>query len=116
MEFKGKLVKKPILTTGVTKAGKNWASCEFIVEEQTQYPQKGKFKYFAQDDKTKFVKSFAEKAKAGDKLDISFNIKCNDYQGKEYIELSVWSVKFADQKAKEPFIEVKQEDDLDLPF
>jgi len=51
MEFKGRVAKTPKLSEGLTKAGKDWASCEFIIEEEGQYPQKAKFKYFGQDDK-----------------------------------------------------------------
>jgi len=121
MEFKGRVAKTPKLSEGLTKAGKDWASCEFIIEEEGQYPQKAKFKYFGQDDKVKYVKQFSEKAKIGSMVDVKFNIKCNEYNGNDYVELNAYFVALeSSSEQTEQFENQNQgnnkEESSDLPF
>lgn len=68
-----------------------WAKRTFVVEEQgVEYPQKAVFNLFKNGEYTdmagdKFPLS------VGDEVEVEYLIKANEYKGKWYGDLSVWS-------------------------
>lgn len=123
MEFKGKLIHKSEVTKGKTKeTNKDWQSVEFVLEEVGQtYPQKANFKYFAMDDKCKWVGIFANTSNIGDIIEVKFSIDAREYNGKFYTELKAYSVfntSRKEGKEEKPISQEPMQDDenLGLPF
>lgn len=59
---------------------------EFVVETIDQYPQMIKFELLK--DKTNLTDSFNQ----GDSINVHFDIRGNEYQGKYYVNLVCWKV------------------------
>jgi len=82
---------------------------EFVVTTAEQYPQDVKFE-ITQDK----VDNFLQYNKVGDEVEVSFNIRGNEYNGKYYVNLQAWKVfkaaKQQEVQGEEPIAEE------DLPF
>tara|TARA_R110002124_G_scaffold283449_2_gene459480 strand:- start:6540 stop:6872 length:333 start_codon:yes stop_codon:yes gene_type:complete len=71
---------------------------EFVVTTKEQYPQDIKFEITQAK-----VEDFIKYNKVGKEVDVSFNIRGNEYNGKYYVNLQAWKVFGAtsDQKKQE---------------
>ena len=109
LEVVGKLTKKLDVVKGTTKAGKEWSKQEFIVKTDEKYNNLYCFEVFG-DDKVKVLSGLNE----GSEVQVSFNVKCNEYEGRYYTSLSAWRLSSNESISVEP--EVVQADEDDLPF
>ena len=121
MNFKGVITEISAVKSGLTKAGKEWKTIEFVVEEQKEeWPQSGVFKLFKMAEHVSHVDNFSTYNKVGDVVDVEFNLKCNKVKESYFQELSVWKVNklSASQgvKVQEPVVVSQVEDESDLPF
>ena len=70
---------------------KTWDSgfskVEFVVTTQEQYPQDVRFE-IVKDKAENFLKF----NKVGDSVDVSFNVRGNEYNDKYYVNLEAWKV------------------------
>ena len=83
---------------------------DFVVTTLEQYPQDVKFE--AVKDKATALDSF----NVGDNVDVSFNVRGNEYNGKYYVSLQSWKVtKVGTPGATQPSAKELVEED-DLPF
>ena len=93
MNFKGVITEISAVKSGLSKAGTEWKSIEFVVEEQKDsYPQSGVFKLMKSGEHVKHVDNFTTYNKVGDQVDVEFNLKCNKWKDSFFQELSVWKV------------------------
>ncbi len=94
---------------------------EFVVTTQEQYPQDVKFE--AIKEKGDMLDQYNE----GDRVNVKFNIRGNEYNGRYYINLQSWAISRAESDAGEgdnipdlPPLEPSQLDESaeedDLPF
>ncbi len=99
---------------------------EFVVTTQEQYPQDVKFE--AIKEKVDLLDAY----KPGDEVNVHFNIRGNEYQGKYYVNLQAWRLERGQGSASpEPKVAAtqptatgstppppppSQEDEDDLPF
>lgn len=92
---------------------------EFVITTQEQYPQDIKFE--AVKDKTAVLDTVS----IGDSIDVSFNVRGNEYNGKYYVNLQAWRIQKSDAsapaappmpEAPNTAIESFGEEDDDLPF
>lgn len=60
---------------------------EFVITTKEQYPQDVKFEVVK--DK---AEKFEEFNKVGDEVDVKFNVRGNEYNGKYYVNLQAWYV------------------------
>ncbi len=60
---------------------------EFVLTTNDQYPQDVKFEVLK--DK---VDNFVKYNKVGQDVDVSFNVKGNEYKGKYYVSLAAWKI------------------------
>ena len=85
---------------------------EFVLTTKEQYPQDVKFE-ITQDK----IDNFTKYNKTGDEVEVSFNIRGNEYNGKYYTNLQAWKVFKADKSndtlQDQPTTEEVEED---LPF
>lgn len=101
MHIKGKLKVKfdeQVFDSGFKKR-------EFVITTDDQYPQDVKFELFK--DKTSDIDQVA----VNQHIEVHFDIRGNEYNGKYYNNLVAWKVQKVNVEA--PVIE---EDDDDLPF
>jgi hypothetical protein len=103
--------------TGQSKDGKEWKKITFVVSNNDGFEgaeQIFAFEIFGAEKVDKFL----QYNKEGDTVDVDFNIRTNEYQGKYYTSLQAWKVFKADgqtqapQQADAPVID----DEDDLPF
>ncbi len=62
---------------------------EFVVTTEEQYPQDIKFELYK--DKTSAIDKFKE----GDLLNVSFNVRGSEYNGKYFVNLNAWKIDMA---------------------
>jgi len=87
---------------------------EFVITTNDEkYPQDVKFE-IVQDKVDDFIKY----NKVGASVDVSFNVRGNEYQGKYYVSLSAWKVFKSEANAPATDIGVPTEElaTNDLPF
>jgi hypothetical protein len=59
---------------------------EFVITTDEQYPQDVKFEVIK--DKTSLLDNFS----VGDNVDVSFNVRGNEYQGRYFVNLQAWRI------------------------
>ena len=85
---------------------------EFVITTEDQYPQDVKFE-IVQDKCDDFLKY----NKVGKQVEVSFNVRGNEYKEKYYVSLSAWKVFGANAETKTAETVAEVEDDSSgLPF
>ena len=106
-----KQIGKIKLIGDVQQFDSGFKKVEFVVTSDGEYPQDIKFE-IVQDKVDNFLK-FND---VGQKVEVSFNIRGNEYQGKHYVSLQAWKV-FTLDKAQEQSAPVNSNAVADdLPF
>ena len=115
-ELKGTL--KEIFDTVTFDSG--FQKREFVVTTNGDYPQDIKFEFTK--DKTQLLNV----AKVGDSVNVAFNLRGNEYNGKYYVNLQAWKIDYdngaaqiakeARQKTQEPVNSGADVGEDDLPF
>jgi hypothetical protein len=114
MELKINGKVKVILDTQTFDSG--FSKREFVITTQEQYPQDVKLECIK--DKTAMLDSLT----VGDDVDVSFNIRGNEYNGRYFVNLQAWRIeKGAATTAPAPeapdtALEPMAEGEDDLPF
>ena len=91
---------------------------EFVVTTQEQYPQDIKFE--AVKEKATALDAY----NVGDDVDVAFNVRGNEYNGKYYVNLQAWKINKSTgapaaaptPQAPDTTLEPMSEADDDLPF
>jgi len=110
MKVTGKIENILETQTGTSKTGKEWKKTSFVVKTDDEYNNLYCFDVFGEEKVDKFLQYNAK----GDVVDVDFNVKTNEWQGKYFTSLDAWKVFKADNsKQKE---EVAVEEEGDLPF
>ena len=99
---------------GTSKAGKEWEKLTFVITNNEGY--EGSEQIFAFDvfgDKK--VAKFLEHNQVGREVDVSYNIRTNEYNGKYFANLQSWMVKDSVQESVSENTQGEVVDD-GLPF
>ena len=90
---------------------------EFVITTNEQYPQDVKLECIK--DKTSLLDGLSE----GEDVEVSFNVRGNEYNGKYYVNLQAWRLNKSggaapptEEAPAEPDFEPVGDDDDDLPF
>ncbi len=87
---------------------------EFVIETSEEYPQKVKFEL------TQVKTALIEDYEIGDLIDVEFNIRGNEWNGKYFVNLQAWKLTRLKvvQKKAESEMETTPTDSIDddLPF
>lgn len=112
MEITGKLIKKDIPTTGMSKAGKPWNKQGFVIETEEQYPKK----VFIETMSDKVIEAL-ENYSAGYKMTVSINIESREYNERWYTSISAWNI-IGDESNKPSVVDATHQNESsdDLPF
>ena len=116
MDFKlsGTIDKIAEVIKGESQAGKAWQKVTFSIKNNDGYEgaeQVFAFEIFGEDKVEKFI----QYNKVGKAVDVSFNIRTNEYKEKFYTTLQAWKVFGSDAEQTKPVEEFDHEED-DLPF
>jgi single-strand DNA-binding protein len=84
---------------------------EFILTTDDKYPQDIKFESL-KDDADNFIKY----NHPGDAVEVSFNIRGNEYKEKYYVNLQAWKVVKLEVDKIDESLEKKEQESDDLPF
>ena len=88
LSLKGTIVSFKEVQEGETKAGSAWKKQEFVIDTKTEYDNLICFEVFGEEKVNNLTKYQA----VGDEVNVQFNIKCREYEGKHYTTLSAWRI------------------------
>lgn len=104
-------IKGKILSIGEVKDFDNGAKAiSYQVETSEQYNNFYSFEMYKGADHVEHLDNFLKYNKVGDSVEVEFNVRTNEYQGKYYTSLTSWKC----SKEQQETVEEPQEDDL--PF
>jgi len=87
MEIRGKIIQVLDPKEGVSaRSGQPWKTQDYVLETFDQYPRKMCFNVFGADKINEFA------IKAGETLDVSFDIDAHEYQGRWFNSIRAWRV------------------------
>lgn len=116
MELKGKIKFIGDVQKGTSKDGNEWQKLTFVISNNEGY--NGTEQIFAFDVfGTEKVEQFNQYNSLGKEVEVSFNIRTNEYQGKYFTSLQAWKIYgggSTEQSAPAQTIQEESEDDL--PF
>ena len=107
---------------GTSKAGKQWKKVVFVCETDEQYNNTYAFEIFQGEGKTK-ADDFISKYNVGDTVNVTFNVSCNEWNGKYFTGLAAYQYAKIDEStgaeaytgpAPEDF--TPMDDSEELPF
>ena len=112
-----KLIGKVKLILDLQSWDSGFTKREFVITTNEQYPQDVKLECIK--DKTSLLDGLSE----GDDVEVSFNVRGNEYNGKYYVNLQAWRLtksgraeSINEPPPSEPDFEPVGDDDDDLPF
>lgn len=89
MDLQGKVIAVLPAREGTSARGP-WKSQEYVIETHDQYPKKMVFNVFGADR----IEQFA--IKAGDELNVSFDIDAHEYNDRWFNNIRAWNVQRVD--------------------
>jgi hypothetical protein len=113
MQVTGTIKTMTGVQTGQTKDGSEWKKITFVVSNNEGFEgaeQIFAFEIFGAEK----VDNFLKYNKEGDTVDVDFNIRTNEYQGKYYTSLQAWKVFKSEATQAQP--QASDDDDDSLPF
>ena len=97
-----------------------YLSLDFIVTTEEKYNNVYCLNLFKSQDKSADIHKFVQYYNVGDLVKVSFNIRCNEYNGKYYTNLSMYRVDRLDELPKQDEVNSKtfapDREEADLPF
>jgi hypothetical protein len=114
MQVKGTITKVTDVQVGQTKDGSEWKKITFVVSNNEGFEgavQEYAFEIFGAEK----VDNFLKFNKVGDSVDVDFNIRTNEYNGKYYTSLQAWKV-YKENATQAPQPSISEEINDDLPF
>lgn len=92
MEIKGKIIVVLPERGGVSQAGKEWMTQEYVLETEDRYPRKMSFSVFGAERIAQF------NIQLGEVLTVKFEIDCKEYNGRWYNSITAWKVERENQQ------------------
>lgn len=89
-EIKGKIIAILPKRSGVTRTGNTWASQEYVLETQEQYPRRLLFEAYGEDKIMEFY------INDGDIVNVKFDCFAHQYNGRWYNCIRAWEVEHLD--------------------
>ena len=86
LEVKGKIKQIMPVSSGVSKAGKDWQKQEFVIETDDQYPKQVCFTLF--NDKISLLQSF----EVGTDVNVAFSVESREFNGRWYHNINAWRI------------------------
>lgn len=93
-EIKGKIIAILPKRSGVARTGNTWASQEYVLETQEQYPRRMVFEAYGEDKIQEFF------IHQDDLVQVKFDVNAHEYKGKWYNSIRAWEVNHLDLNKK----------------
>jgi len=97
-----------------------YLSLDFIVTTEEKYNNVYCLNLFKSQEKSADIHKFVQYYNVGDLVKVSFNIRCNEFNGKYYTNLSMYRVDRLDELPKQEEVNSKtfapDREEADLPF
>lgn len=121
-EIKGTIKNILEVESGTSKAGKEWSKLTFVVSNNDGY--EGAEQIFAFDIfGAEKVEDFLKYNKVGKDVEVSFNIRTKEYNGKYYTTLQSWKIfssskgdQYTESIEDEKVSGIVEDETDDLPF
>ena len=110
MKIKGQIIS--ISDVEVAGSGKK---LNFQIDTKEEYNNIISFDMFKSGDYIKHVEEFSTFNNVGDTVEVEFNIKSREYQGRWYTNLEAWRVNKPDRAESTP-TETFVDESSDMPF
>lgn len=97
----------------------------FEIDTKEEYKNILSFNLFKTAEYVSHVENFSTYNQVGDNVEVEFNIKCNEWQGKYYTSLDCWKVEKVDKTTHEEILSdlkqaeadrIQEQKDSGLPF
>lgn len=92
MEIKGKIIVELPERGGVSQAGKEWMTKEYVLETQDRYPRKMLFNVFGRERIEQF------NIQLGEVITVKFDIDSKEYNGRWYNSITAYKVERENQQ------------------
>lgn len=92
MEVEGKVILFIGERSGVSKAGNNWKTKEYVLETKENFPRKIAFDFFGE-------RADQFPLNVGDEIKLSFDIESREYQGRWFTSIRGWKAEKLDGAA-----------------
>lgn len=86
MEIKGKIIAVLPQKSGVSKAGKEWQSQEYVLETSDQYPRRMCFAVLGSEKMAEF------NLHIGEVVTVHFNVDAKQWQDRWFNSITAWKV------------------------
>lgn len=107
--FKISGIVTAVSPTREDNGNKPYKSCKITVKEDGEHPNVVQLDYYKGGESVKFFRA----PSVGDRVNVEFNIRQNEYQGKAYNTINVWKI---DVLTKAEPVAQGVYDNSDLPF
>ena len=91
---KGTIIKFKDVQTGESKTGSQWSKQEFLIDTKAEYDNIICFEVFGDE----WVSNLTKFSAVGDEVNVNFNIKVNEWNGKHFTSLSSWRIEKIESK------------------
>lgn len=88
MDLKGKVIIVQPVTSGVSKAGKEWSKLDFVVETGGQYPKKVALTLWGEDKINQYD------LQPGLEATFHIELESREYNGRWYTEARAWKIEW----------------------
>jgi len=112
MKVTGTVIKINKIEEGTSKEGKSWAKLIFVLDTKEDYNNIYAIEVFGQEK----IDNFLKYTKEGSEIDVDFNIKTNEWQGKYFTSLQYWKSFKAEGTTPNPDLNKSDDESDDLPF
>ena len=98
LKVQGKIEKFLAVESGTSKAGKDWQKQSYLLRTADEYNNLYCFDIFGVEK----VEQLTKFNKVGDDVSVSFNVGCNEWNGKYFTSLNSWRIDKLDSNTLTP--------------
>jgi len=122
MDLKGRIFQVMPVTSGTSKAGKDWSKQDFVIETLGQYPKKVALSLWGQQKIDDYD------LQIGMEVTVHVELESREYNGKWYTQANAWKIEWSSEarrpqpqehkKQTDPYAPTSPNSDTDdnLPF
>lgn len=88
LKLKGTITQVMEIKTGTSKAGNEWQKMGFVLDTKEQFNNIIAFELFGAEK----IENFNKYNKVGKEVEVSFNVSCNEWEGKFFTTLNAWKI------------------------
>jgi len=91
MDLKGRIFQVMPVTSGTSKAGKDWSKQDFVIETLSQYPKKVALSVWGQQKIDDYD------LQIGMEVTVHVELESREYNGKWYTQANAWKIEWSSE-------------------